>query len=398
MNLTLSDNNKSKFLVQKMLSKAGITINGSNPWDVQVYSSDIYNRILAQGNMGLGESYMEGLWDCERLDLFFEKILRADLDQGIKSLTLAFYHLKARFLNLQTKKRAWQVGEKHYDLNNDFYRAMLGKSMAYSCAYWHNAKNLDEAQEAKYDLICRKLQLQPGMTLLDIGCGWGGLMNYARQHYQIKGIGLTISKEQLKWAKEHYSHPDLEFRLQDYRDLLIDNNYTMAKWDHKVLSCDRNAPLYDRIVSVGMFEHVGAKNYRTYMKIVEKCLKNEGIFLLHTIGKNSRHATTDPWINHYIFPNGDLPSLNQIADAASELLLIEDFHSLGAYYDRTLMAWYNNFEQSWRKFQDQLGEVFYRMWRYYLLCCAGSFRARNVQLWQLVFSKQGLSGIYPRYV
>ncbi len=371
-----SKQTKSESIVREMLSKADVKINGSNPWDVQIYSPLVYNRVLAEGNLGLGETYMEKLWDCEKLDVFFEKILRADLDQGIKSITLAFYHLRARFLNLQTKKRAWQVGEKHYDLSNDFYESMLGLSMAYSCGYWKDAQTLDQAQNAKYDLICRKLQLQPGMKVLDIGCGWGGFMNYAHKHYGVKCVGLTISREQFNWAKQRYVSPDLEFRLEDYR-----------QFQEKC----------DRIVSIGMFEHVGGKNYRTYMKVARNCLKEDGLFLLHTIGKNSRHSTTDPWINNYIFPNGDLPSINQIADATSGLFLVEDLHSFGADYDRTLMAWYQNFKSSWSKFESELGEVFYRMWKYYLLSCAGSFRARNIQLWQLVFSKNGVSGIYPRY-
>jgi cyclopropane-fatty-acyl-phospholipid synthase len=367
---------KSETIVRDLVEQADIQINGTRPWDIQIHSPEVYDRVIAQGNLGLGESYMEGLWDCDNLDQFFYRILAAKLDQKIKPAKLMAHHLKVRLMNLQTSKRAWQVGEQHYDLGNDFYAAMLDPRMTYTCGYWRNADTLELAQEAKLDLICRKMGLEPGMRVLDIGCGWGSFMSFASEHYGVKCVGVTISKEQARWAQERYSHLDLEFRLQDYREI---------------------NERFDRIVSVGMFEHVGRRNHRIYMETAERCLEDHGLFLLHTIGKNVTHSSPDPWIDRYIFPNGDLPSIAQIGDAAANLFVTEDLHNFGADYDRTLMAWHANFEAAWPRFREQLGERFYRMWRYYLLSCAGAFRARDIQLWQWVFSRHGVRGGYNRY-
>ncbi|MBE0493726.1 MAG: cyclopropane fatty acyl phospholipid synthase [Thiomicrospira sp.] len=369
--------NSSECFVEDLLKKADIQINGERPWDIQVHSPEVYDRVLATANLGLGEAYMDGLWDCENLDQFFDKVLAAKLDQEISYSKLMMHHIRFKVLNLQTKKRAWQVGEQHYDLGNDFYKLMLDSRMTYTCGYWKDADNLEDAQVAKLDLICRKLQLKPGMRVLDIGCGWGSLMAYAAENYGVHCVGVTISKEQADYAQKKYPHLNLEFRLQDYREV--------------------DEP-FDRIVSVGMFEHVGRKNFRLYMKVVERCLKDHGLFLLHTIGKNVVHTSPDPWVDRYIFPNGDLPAVSQVTDAASGLFVMEDFHNFGADYDKTLMAWHENFEKAWPEFESQLGERFYRMWRYYLLSCAGAFRARDIQLWQFVFAKNGIRGGYDRVV
>ncbi|HTH45690.1 MAG TPA: cyclopropane fatty acyl phospholipid synthase [Oxalicibacterium sp.] len=358
-----------------LLGKAAIQINGSQPWDMQIKSPGVPERAFSQGNLGLGEAYMDGAWDAEQLDEFFARVLATHIDQQVKPLRLLGHVLSAKLLNRQNVKRAREVGEVHYDLGNDFYAAMLDKRMTYTCGYWANASTLDEAQEAKLDLICRKLQLKPGMRVLDIGCGWGSFMAYATEKYGVECVGVSISKEQVALAKQRYPDLPLEFRLQDYRDL---------------------NERFDAIVSVGMFEHVGRKNYRTYMQVAHRCLHDGGLFLLHTIGKNLRRSVPDPWIDKYIFPNGDLPSIGQIGDAVDKLFVVEDLHNFGADYDKTLMAWFRNFDAAWPRFKDELGERFYRMWRYYLLSCAGAFRARDIQLWQWVLSKEGVPGGYRR--
>jgi cyclopropane-fatty-acyl-phospholipid synthase len=359
-----------------LLQQADITINGHRSWDMQIYNSDVSARVLSMGNLGLGESYMDGDWDVEQLDEFFYRILHAHLDHKVQPIRMILLSLRARLFNLQSLKRAWKVGEAHYDIGNDFYASMLDSRMTYTCGYWQTgAQNLEQAQEAKLDLICRKLELQPGMRLLDIGCGWGSLMGYAAEHYGVECVGITISKEQADWASTRYAGLPLEFRLQDYRSI--------------------NEP-FDRIASIGMFEHVGYKNYKTYMKVAHRCLKDDGLFLLHTIGKNQRKSHTDAWIDKYIFPNGYLPSIGQIGDAIDGLFVAEDLHNFSADYDKTLMAWHANFEVAWPKFEHQYGKRFYRMWRYYLLLCAGVFRARDMQLWQWVLSKEGIKGGYQR--
>ncbi|BES70381.1 cyclopropane fatty acyl phospholipid synthase [Marinobacter nanhaiticus D15-8W] len=363
--------------MRDLLEQADVRIGGSRPWDMQLLAPGVPERVFAGGSMGLGESYMDGDWEVEQLDEFFNRVMRAHLEQKVRPSTVIWQALKSRFFNRQSLKRAYQVGEQHYDLGNDFYGAMLDRRMTYTCGYWKDAETLDEAQEAKLELICRKLRLEPGMRVLDIGCGWGSFMAYAAEHYDVECVGVTISREQAAWARKQYPDLPLEFRLQDYREV----NDT-----------------FDRIVSVGMFEHVGNKNYRTFMDVAHRCLVDGGLFLLHTIGKNERKPYTDPWIDRYIFPNGELPSVGQIGDAVDNLFVLEDVHNFGADYDRTLMAWYENFEENWPRFAKQLGPRFYRMWRYYLLSCAGIFRARDIQLWQWVLSKGGVEGVYPRAV
>lgn len=362
-------------LMVELLQRADIRIGGNRPWDMQLKAGGVPERVFAQGNLGLGEAYMEGAWEAERLDEFFFRLLGAGIDRQVKPARLMFYALRTRLLNLQSRRRAWQVGEAHYDLGNDFYEAMLDPRMTYTCGYWRSAGSLAEAQEAKLELICRKLGLERGMRVLDIGCGWGSFMGYAAERHGVHCVGVTISRAQQVWARERYAGLPVELRLQDYREI---------------------QGRFDRIVSIGMFEHVGRKNHRGFFEVAARCLADDGLFLLHTIGKNQRHSTSDPWIDRYIFPNGDLPSLGQIGDGLDGLFILEDLHSFGADYDRTLMAWHANFEAAWPRFANELGERFRRMWRYYLLSCAGAFRARNLQLWQYVLSKNGVPGGYQR--
>ncbi len=357
------------------LNEAGIALNGSNPWDIQMHNSDAIQRILSQGSLGLGESYMQGDWDVPQLDAFFYRLLRAQLHEKVKPSSLWLPFIQHKLINKQNSKRAWQVGEYHYNLGNTFYQAMLDKRMTYTCAYWQQASNLDQAQENKLEMICQKLKLQPGMRLLDIGCGWGSLMGYAAEKYGVECVGITVSSEQVKFGQVRYAHLPVEFRLQDYR--AVDEQF-------------------DAIASVGMFEHVGRKNHRKFMQVAHRCLNDEGLFLLHTIGKNMSNGITDPWLERYIFPNGDLPSIQQIANAVEGQFVVEDLHNFGADYDKTLMAWFHNFNQHWPEFSAEYGDVFYRKWRYYLLSCAGAFRARDIQLWQWVLSKQGVVGGYQR--
>ncbi len=366
--------NDSKKLAQNLLEQADIRINGTRPWDMLVYNDKLYDRVLSQGSLGLGEAYIEGWWDTPALDDFFFRILRAELYNKI-SLTWPWLwaYLKAQLMNLQTKTRAFEVGERHYDLGDDLFKAMLDKRMIYSCGYWKNASHLDEAQEHKLELICKKLYLKPGMKVLDIGCGWGGLARYMAEKYNVSVVGVTISKEQARTAQDYCKGLPVEIRLQDYRD--VDD-------------------IFDRVVSVGMFEHVGYKNYKTFMERVHQVLKNNGLFLLHAIGGNISTTVPDPWIEKYIFPNGLIPSIAQVGTALENLFVMEDWHNFGADYDKTLMSWYENFDRNWPTLRDTYGDKFYRMWKYYLLSCAGLFRARGAQLWQLVLSKKGVLGGY----
>ena len=362
-----------------LLATAGIRVGGGRPWDMRVHHPDTFDRILTRGSLGLGESYMDGWWDCDQVDELITRILRARLDEQVGRAGWLWASLKARLSNLQSPQRAWQVGEVHYDLGNDLYEDMLDPSMAYSCGYWPEAQTLAQAQEAKLDLICQKLQLQPGMTLLDIGCGWGSLMLFAARHYRVQCLGLTVSKAQAQLGADKARDWPVRFELADYRQFNLQGEQR-----------------FDRIASVGMFEHVGHKNYRAFFDMARRCLRDDGLFLLHTIGKNRAGAAIDPWIEKYIFPNGSLPSASEIALYSEDHFVMEDWHNLGEDYDKTLMAWHERFEAAWPALKDRYGERFCRMWRYYLLCCAGTFRARDNQLWQVVLSPSGQPGGYRR--
>lgn len=356
-------------VLQDVLARADVQINGTRPWDIQVHDKHMYDRVFASWSLGLGESYMDGEWDCDALDELFTRLLRADMGSaalGLARVKLIAEHLRHKLFNLQSRQRAFEVGKQHYDAGNDVFEAMLDSRMIYSCAYWEHAQTLEEAQLAKLDMICRKLQLKQGETLLDIGCGWGGLARFAAERYGVKVTGVTVSKEQLALAQERVKGLPVELLLQDYRDL---------------------QGSFDKVVSVGMFEHVGPKNYAAYFDTVHRTLEDDGLFLLHSIGTAVSTPRTDPWIDRYIFPNGKLPSAVEIAAAVERRFLIEDWHNFGPDYDRTLMAWWENFDTAWPFLEARYGKRFYRMWKYYLMSCAGFFRSRQGQLWQLVLSK-----------
>jgi len=365
-----------KQVIENILDRAGVRIGGDRPWDIRVQNPGFYDRVLAGGSLALGESYMDGWWDCEAPDQFFDKILSARLDKTVKkSREVLWAVIRSKFVNRQSRSRAFEIGKHHYDIGNDLFSIMLDRGMNYSCGYWNKAKTLEQAQEAKLDLICRKIGLKAGMKVLDIGCGWGGFMRYAAETCGADVLGITVSKEQARMAGERCQGLPARIALMDYRE--VDDRF-------------------DRIVSVGMFEHVGERNYRTYLKTVHRCLSPDGLFLLHTIGSNSSVRDTDPWIDRYIFPNSMLPSAKQITTAAEGLFVLEDWHSFGPDYDKTLMAWYRNFTQNWDRIREAYDRRFYRMWSYYLLSCAGSFRARRNQLWQIVLSKNGLRAGHER--
>lgn len=360
--------------VRDILNAADIELNGNRPWDICVHSDAFYPRVITRGSLGLGETFMDGVWDAASLDGLIGRLLHAHVDRHVRTMVDVAVALWARASNLQQPRRAFEVGRRHYDLGNDLYRAMLGRHMVYSCGYWRDASTLDAAQEAKLDLVCRKLQLQPGMKVLDIGCGWGEALRFAAERYGVSGVGITISREQADFARDLCRGLTVDIRLQDYREL--------------------EEP-FDRVFSIGMFEHVGVKNYRTYFEVVRKCLPRDGLFLLHTIGSNTSMTHTDPWIAKYIFPNSMLPSAAQIATASENLFVIEDWHNFGTDYVNTLTAWRDNLERAWSQLPaERYDERFRRMWRYYLAASIALFRERQGQLWQIALSPEGRAGGY----
>jgi cyclopropane-fatty-acyl-phospholipid synthase len=360
--------------ISKILDKAGISINGDNPYDIKVHNDQLYKRVLTQGNLGLGEAYMDKWWDCEKLDEFFYRVLRFGLDKRVgKSLTKRIADIQAYLLNMQNRIRSKLVVRKHYDIGNDLYMSFLDPYNQYTCGYFQDTDDLNEAQEKKLDLICKKLDLDSTDSVLDIGCGWGGFAKFAAERYGCHVTGITISDQQLNYANHYCQGLPVSLKKLDYRDL---------------------SGKFDKILICGMIEHVGYKNYRRIMEVVRKSLKDSGKFLLHTIGNKYTARSTDPWISKYIFPNSLLPSMRQITKAAEDLFIMEDWQNFGAYYDKTLLAWHQNFMESWENIKSKYNERFYRMWEYYLLSCAGSFRARENQLWQIVFTPNGQPGVF----
>ncbi len=362
----------SKKTVKELFEKKGIEINGKNNWDIQVYNEKIYSRILGGGSLALGESYMDGWWDCKRLDLFFEKLTTGRIRENL-NFNLIFLVIKSKLFNMQNKIKSKEVIKKHYDLDNDLYLSFLDPNNQYTCGYFENTNNLNKAQEKKLDLICKKLQLKKTDKVLDIGCGFGGLAKYITKKYGCHVTGISISDEQIKYAKKYTKGLNVTIKKQDYRDI---------------------KGKYDKIVSVGMFEAVGHRNFRKFMKIVERSLKDDGLFLLHTIGQSRTTKSGNPWIEKYIFPNGMLPSIKQIGNAIENLLIIEDLHNFGPYYTKTLIEWEKNFKKSWPKLKKKYDQKFYRMFKYYFLFCAGIFKSRKIHLWQMVFRKEKPSDVY----
>ena len=358
--------------VSELLAHADVTVNGDRPWDIQVHNPDLFKRVIGQGSLGLGESYMEGWWDAEQLDELFRRLILGNMQSKVRTMRDKLFYVYAHLINRQTGKRAFKVGSQHYDAGNDLYERMLDKRMIYTCGFWQDANNLDEAQEHKLELVCRKLKLEPGMRVLDIGCGWGGSARYMAEKYDVHVTGISVSQEQINMANDQSKGMNVDFRFMDYRDLNEE---------------------YDRIFSLGMVEHVGFKNYAEYFRVANRCLKEGGLFLLHTIGFQYTSDKIDPWIERYIFPNSILPSPKLITENSERLFRIEDWHNFGLDYHKTLHAWHDNVNAAW----DDLpayDEEFRRMWRYYLMCSAGTFISYTNHLWQIVLSKGERNEIY----
>ncbi len=353
-----------------MLARAGIGVEGAAPWDVTIHDERLWARVLRDGTLGAGEAYVDGWWDSRALDQTIERLQRIDAVDALRDHWRLIPHLvMARLVNLQARGRAGHNARRHYDLGNDLYEAMLDRRMLYTCALWSTgATTLEEAQDAKLALVCAKLGLQPGMRVLDLGCGWGGFAAYAAERHGVSVVGLTVSREQVAYAKARYGHLPIDIRLADYRTA---------------------TGQYDAVASIGLLEHVGPRNYRTFMELVARCLAPTGAALIHTIGGNRARARIDPWFDAYVFPGAALPSLPEMTRAMEGVLTVEDVHNLGEDYDPTLMSWFARFDAAWPALRASYDERFYRIWKFYLLASAGSFRARAQQLYQIVATRPG---------
>lgn len=368
----------AKEKIGELLALADIKLNGPAPWDLQVHDERFYQRALGHASVGIGESYLEGWWDVRQLDEFFHRIQRAELDKQVKSLELLWLSMRSRLFNHQKVSNSTQVARQHYDIGNDLYRIMLDRNMQYTCAYWKDADNLEQAQENKLHLICRKLYLKPGMRVLELGGGFCGLARFMAKEYGCEVVTYNISQEQVKFGREFCEGLPVRVEEKDYREAIHEEGQ------------------FDRVVAIGLCEHIGYKNYRPFLELVRAKMKRSGLFLLHTIGGNRSRTSTDPFVDKYIFPNGMVPSIAQLGRAMENLWVVEDWHNFGPDYDKTLQAWWQNFETRYctldKKRYDQR---FFRLWKLYLMMSAGSFRARRMQLWQIVLSTGAIASYEP---
>lgn len=327
-------------------------------------------ELLRSTSLALGEAYMRGDIELDRdlfevLDLFLGQMGR------FKSNKRA---LRSLIYTSKSKGNQKKEVTSHYDIGNDFYRLWLDETMSYSCGYFKRAgDSLFEAQVQKVDHILEKLRLEKGMTLLDIGCGWGFLLKRAALHYGVKGVGITLSEEQYRQFSEEirdqHMEDRLEVKLMDYRDL------------------EKSGLSFDRVVSVGMLEHVGRGNYECFLQNAAAVLKPEGLFLLHYISAQEEHPG-DPWIKKYIFPGGTVPSLREIIDLMPEYRFYTlDVESLRRHYTQTLLCWRENFLKHRKEIAEKYGEEFTRMWELYLASCAATFHNGVIDLHQILVSK-----------
>lgn len=379
-----------KEIIKEICTKGDVTVNGSRSWDLRVHDERVYDRVLSDGALGLGEAYMLGWWDCDDLYELFVRLLPYGTVTKHKNVGWRTYlaFLRARLFNVQSVSQSHRLADAHYNISNELFEHMLGPSMAYSCGYWENEENLEAAQNAKYEMICRKLKLKPGDRLLDIGCGWGGFAKHAARQYGAEVVGITVAEEQSRYAQQACYGLPVEIATCDYRE------FDYRKFGKR----------FDKVSSIGMIEHVGYRNYHTLFSSIHHALRDQGLVLLHTIGSNVSMEAADPWLTTYIFPGGALPSMHQLGEAAEDLLVLQDFQNIGVHYTPTLLAWHRNFETFWESSDSHKNhpqvwgseDVFYRMWRYYLLSCAADFAIGDSQVWQLVYAKGHLPEGYVR--
>lgn len=380
--------------LEVVLAPADIKINGMRPWDITVNSDNFYPRVFRDGIIGLGEGYMYGEWDCQDPVELVARFYKGRIDTKIPTDPLLLgrvlmdrmVHGVKRYLDRDSQAR--DLASTQYNLSTDLFKAFLDDRMLYTCGYWQNATTLEEAQDAKLDLTARKLGLDQkgGMRILDIGGGWGGLAIFMAERYAVNVASISISEEQIKEAeKRRLALPEeiacrIENRFQDYRDVA-------------------DGP-FDRVVVMGMIEHIGHRNFRSIMEVIHRNLAPDGLFLLHTIGVDINGGEEKGnWLERYIFPGSEIPNAADLAASWRNLFVMEDWHNFGADYERTLVEWFKRFDQNWEKIRPMFepnAERFYRMWKLYLLGCAGGFRARASQLWQIVLSKGGVPGGYQR--
>ena len=364
----------------QLLASADIHLNGNRAWDIQVRHTELLKRLLTQGGLGLGESYMDGWWECQAIDLMLERVMRAGLHERLQTPRAWWEGIKDSFRPRADNNPERIVGRMIYEVGNSVYQAMFDPYMTHSCAYWvEGAQTLEDAQLAKLEMICRKLQLKPGMRVLDIGCGWGSFMRYAAERYGVTVLGLTASETQAQLGQKLSKSLPVQFELTDYKQFNLDHQSR-----------------FDRIVSIGFIEQLVKIDFTTFFQTAKRCLKDDGWMLLQTEGKLHQSGLLDAWDEKYIHPQGHLPRLDELTQASQAHFVVEDVHNFGADHDLTLQHWHQRFELAWPQLRLSKDERFYRLWRFHLLSSAASFRTRHKQMWQLVLSPKGMHKVFRR--
>lgn len=355
-----------KLILTYLLRQAGIEPNGESPWDPQIKDNRFYRVVLIRGSVGLGDAYLNGWWECSDIAGFILRILKSGIHLRVPRMDVLLRKLRFELFDAQNKARSRRVAELHYDEDARIFEMMLGRTNNYTCGRWSGVSTLDAAQEQKMDLLCRKAELGPGKKVLDIGSGWGGFLGYAAEHYDAHGVGVTISKTQLDYARKRYAGLPIEFRLQDYRD-----------FQGKV----------DAVVSVCVIEHVGPHHYREYFnKARESLAKEQNLFVMQCIVACDDHATMDPWTEKHIFPNGVLPTLDKLEKATKGIFHIIDKEFFREDYVKTFTAWYENLVSHRDEIVSLYGEQYYRKYEYYLSLYIAGFGSGRITVGQFVLS------------
>lgn len=365
--------------VRKIVEVGGIP---DTMWNhIEILDKSAWTDIITKGNLGIAEAYMHNKLKVDPLPFFISVLNDTSIGtrrkEGTDYLGMVMQavalptDLMGLLTNQQTRELSSRVTKQHYDAGNDLYEKMLGPSMSYTCAYWKDAKNLDEAQFNKMDLIRRKLELQPGMKVAELGMGWGTAANHMHKYGNVDVTGVSLSEQQVKWAQENLAKEGLRFIWSDYRDHCEDPKHMHT---------------YDRVYSIGMLEHVGYKNYAPFFKCIKALLKPDGLAVVHSIGEPDFVSASDPFLDKYIFPGAVIPAMSTITAGFENDFILEDWQNFGFDYSLTLAAWNENANVFFKENPDKYTPEFQRMWEYYLKMCEALFVTRINQLWHFVLS------------
>lgn len=346
--------------LESLLARAGVAVGGARPWDIRVRHPGFFARVRAGGSLAAGEAYADGWWESDRLDEFFHRVFKAGLPERLAPAPWS----GARRLLARLLGRAPRGPEAHP--GGEVFRAMLGPTMSFSSGYWRDARGLDEAAEAAMELACRKLELRPGMSVLDLGCGWGAFARHAARTRGVSVVGVDIACERVNAGRELCKGLPVALRVQDHAEV---------------------RGRFDRVVSLGLAEEVGPAGCGGLMAAAARCLKPDGVALIQAAARNAPASRRDPWLERCGFAGGAAPSLSRLVQAMEGRFVVEDVHNLGPHYDRTLMAWHENLERRWHRCRGD--ERLYRTLKFSLLASAGAFRARRSQLFQILMSRPG---------